>query len=278
MGNEIHFVADNITVLRQGRLVSTQRKDDTSIEQMAELMIGRRISKPKLDTGLASGLMPFNIPNTEINLKKSEIFGVIGIEGNGQNELIALLIKKFIEHNLTYGDITEDRIKLSVFNGLDLREHILLKHKNIFTQNGVINSDSLTSAAKKMVVDWDVRPQDIYKPLSDFSGGNQQKFVVARELLDQPDILLAAHPTRGVDLGAQEKIHGSLLNYAKNSKCVVLVSSDLDEALYLADRFIILNKKKIFGPFSKNQLSEQEIGLYMAGNSLNDSSEIAGEL
>jgi simple sugar transport system ATP-binding protein len=138
--------------------------------------------------------------------------------------------------------------------------------------------NSLESAAQKLVTDWDVRPPDINKPLSDFSGGNQQKFVVGRELLANPEILLAAHPTRGVDLGAQEKIHNSLLAYAKNNKSVILVSSDLDEALFLSDRFIILNKNKIFGPFKKNQLSEQEIGLLMAGDTQNTPEAIAGEL
>lgn len=263
--HEIQFVADYVSVLRQGQLVSSHLKTDITVEQMAELMIGRRVIKNKPQAANTDEQMNIKIPNTDIELKKCEIFGVIGIEGNGQNQLIEKLIKKFNENNMSYGDITEDRIKLSVFENLDLREHLLLKHKNKFISNGVINSKALTDAAKKLVIEWDVRPQDIYKPLSDFSGGNQQKFVVGRELLDEPQILLAAHPTRGVDLGAQEKIHNSLLSYAKNNKSVVLVSSDLDEALFLSDRFIILNKNKIFGPFKKDELNEQEIGLYMAG-------------
>ena len=88
---------------------------------------------------------------------------------------------------------------------------------------------------------------------------------MGRELWNNPDVLLAAHPSRGVDLGAQEKIHNTLLAYSQNHKTVILISSDLDEVLFLSDRFIILNKNKIYGPFIKDQLSEKEIGVYMAG-------------
>lgn len=91
--------------------------------------------------------------------------------------------------------------------------------------------------------------------------------MVGREMWNSPEVLLAAHPSRGVDLGAQEKIHTELLNYSEQEKTVILVSSDLDEILYLADRYIILSKGKIHGPFDKNQLVEKEIGLYMAGQS-----------
>jgi general nucleoside transport system ATP-binding protein len=143
---------------------------------------------------------------------------------------------------------------------------MLLKHKSRFTKKGLIDQKKLKDCTKELTQQWDVRPQDINKPLSEFSGGNQQKFAVGRELWAQPDVLLAAHPTRGVDLGAQDKIHSALLAYSENKKTVVLVSSDLDEVLFLSDRFIILNKNKIYGPFKKNELSPQQIGLYMAGN------------
>ena len=142
---------------------------------------------------------------------------------------------------------------------------MLLKYKNSFFKNGIIDSNSLKKATAELVSTWDVRPPDINKALSDFSGGNQQKFVVGRELWNNPDVLLAAHPSRGVDLGAQEKIHNTLLAYSQNHKTVILISSDLDEVLFLSDRFIILNKNKIYGPFIKDQLSEKEIGVYMAG-------------
>lgn len=264
--NEIKSVSDEISILRQGQLISTHACGELSLEQMAELMIGRRIIKNNTVIRPPIQDVLLQIPDTKINLKKFEIFGVAGIEGNGQSDLIATLLNEFKKNNLTYGDITEDRIKLSVFDEFNLSEHMLLKHKNYFIKQGLVDQATLDSATKQLVQQWDVRPPDVSKSLTDFSGGNQQKFVVGREAWGNPDVLLAAHPTRGVDLGAQEKIHNSLLEYSTRNKTVVLVSSDLDEVLFLSDRYIILNKNKIYGPFSKNELNEKEIGIYMAGH------------
>lgn len=265
--NEVSSVSDEISILRHGRLVSTHQRDELQIAELAELMIGRKIVKNNSVARTGPEKILFKIPNTDIVLKKSEIFGVAGIEGNGQSEFIAVLLNEFKKFRLAFGDITEDRIKLSLFEELNLFEHMLLKHKEKFTNFGVLNENSLATATLELVNRWDVRPPEIYKPLSEFSGGNQQKFMVGREMWNSPEVLLAAHPSRGVDLGAQEKIHTELLNYSEQEKTVILVSSDLDEILYLADRYIILSKGKIHGPFDKNQLVEKEIGLYMAGQS-----------
>lgn len=265
--NEVISVSDEISILRRGRLVSTHQRDKIKIAELAELMIGRKIVKNNSVARNGPEKILFKIPNTNITLKKSEIFGVAGIEGNGQSEFIAALLNEFKKHRLTFGDITEDRIKLSLFEELNLFEHMLLKHKENFTDFGLLNESTLQAATLDLVKQWDVRPPDIHKPLSEFSGGNQQKFMVGREMWNGPEVLLAAHPSRGVDLGAQEKIHMELLKFSEKEKTVVLVSSDLDEVLYLADRYIILNKGKIHGPFEKSQLHEKEIGLYMAGQS-----------
>ena len=263
--NEIKAVADNISILRRGRLIASRSNAEISIDEMAEFMIGRRIVKNNSVQRPETKVPMLALAGTSIELFKSEIFGIAGIEGNGQSQLIVSILKDFEKRNLKYGDITEDRIHLSVFEGLNLTEHLLLKYKGKFTQNGLINHTSLKSATEKLIEKWDVRPREVLKPLSEFSGGNQQKFVVGRELWSNPDVLLAAHPTRGVDLGAQEKIHNALLDFSEDGKTVVLVSSDLDEILFLSDRYIILNKGNIFGPFTKHQLTELEIGLYMAG-------------
>ena len=263
--NEIKNVSDYISVLRQGRMIASHAKQELSVDQMAELMIGRRVIK---NNSVVRAAIPKPLPEFKLSglrLNKSEIFGVAGIEGNGQSALIKNLLADFSEAGLSFGDITEDRIQLSIFEELDLNEHMLLKHKTSFIRNGLIDSKALSSATRELVEKWDVRPRQPTKKLMEFSGGNQQKFVVGREMWANPAILLAAHPTRGVDLGAQEKIHNALLDFSKNEKTVVLVSSDLDEILFLSDRYIILNKGKAFGPFKKDQLSELEMGLYMAG-------------
>ena len=264
--NEIKRVADAVSVLRQGRMISSRAGAELSPDEMAEMMIGRRVVKNNSVVRSSKKESQCRLEATGIELHKSEIFGVAGVEGNGQSQLIAELLQILKRKNLPYGDITEDRIHLSVFEGLNLKEHMLLKYKRQFTNNYLIDEKGLANATLSLVEEWDVRPRDVNKSLSEFSGGNQQKFVVGRELWSEPDVLLAAHPTRGVDLGAQEKIHNALLTYSQKNKTVVLVSSDLDEVLFLADRFIIMSKNKIHGPFKKDQLSETEIGLYMAGH------------
>lgn len=264
--NEIKNVADCVSVLRQGKLVTSQARSELSIDEMAELMIGRRIVKQNNVKRTFDNTNFIKLDGTSIDLHRSEIFGVAGIEGNGQSQLIANILSQLRTQKIPYGDITEDRIHLSIFDGLDLTEHMLLKYKSVFIKNGFIDKKSLLIETQKLMERWDVRPREPAKNLSEFSGGNQQKFVVGRELWSNPEVLLAAHPTRGVDLGAQDKIHNALLEYSENQKTVILVSSDLDEILFLSDRFIILNKNHIYGPFLKNQLTETEIGLYMAGH------------
>ncbi len=267
---EVKKVADRISVLRQGKLIETRDGAEVSIEEMAELMIGRRVVRESAQSIEAEAELLLNLARVNLKIHKGEILGVAGIEGNGQSELIQLLLKNFKKLGLHYGDITEDRLKLSVFGDADLIEHMLLKHKSIFIQNGLINKAKLKIETDQILKEWDVRPPEAHKPLSEFSGGNQQKFMVGRELYDKPQVLLAAHPTRGVDLGAQENIHKALMRYSREGHTVVLISSDLDEVLFLSDRFIVLNKHRAYGPFRKNELNEQRIGLLMASDNQAD--------
>jgi simple sugar transport system ATP-binding protein len=264
--NEIKEVSDRISILRHGRHIATREAAELSVEQMAELMIGRK-SVPHVhqSSGIKKPVL-MKLPHTDIDVYSSEVFGVAGIEGNGQDLLIQNLLTEFRSRGLRYGDMTEDRIKLSVFENLNLTEHMLLKHSRAFSRGPLIDRRSAHSETTALVKTWDVRPPDARKKLSELSGGNQQKFVVARELWGDPEVVLAAHPTRGVDLGAQEKIHSSLSDFAHKNKTVFLISSDLDEVLSLSDRFVIINKNKFHGPFTRQQLSEQQIGLYMAGD------------
>ena len=267
---EVKKVADRISVLRQGKLIETRDGAEVSIEEMAELMIGRRVVRESAQSIEAEAELLLNLARVNLKIHKGEILGVAGIEGNGQSELIQLLLKNFKKLGLHYGDITEDRLKLSVFGDADLIEHMLLKHKSIFIQNGLINKAKLKIETDQILKEWDVRPPEAHKPLSEFSGGNQQKFMVGRELYDKPQVLLAAHPTRGVDLGAQENIHKALMHYSREGHTVILISSDLDEVLFLSDRFVVLNKHQVYGPFRKNELNEQRIGLLMASDNQAD--------
>ncbi len=267
---EIKRVADQLSILRLGRHIGTYTNEILSIETMAELMIGRHIQRPPSLKNKDLQKNIFTLAHVNLQIRPGEILGVAGIEGNGQSDLIQLLRAEFTKVNLHFGDVTEDRLRLSVFPEFNLTEHMLLKYGNIFVKNGFIQKNNLNTETQSLLHKWDVRPAEINKPLVEFSGGNQQKFMVGRELYSQPQILLAAHPTRGVDIGAQESIHQALIEHSRKGHSVILISSDLDEVLYLSDRYIVLNNKKVYGTFERQQMSEQQIGLLMASDQQQD--------
>lgn len=263
--NEIKKVCDFVSILRNGSLIASQKSETLNTEQMAEMMIGRRPQTIGNQSTPSKKETQFKLNHPDLEIFKNEVFGVAGVEGNGQSQLIETILQQLQQKKISYGDITEDRLKLSVFDQFTLCDHVLIKFPDMFFKNGLLQSSKLTDVTKKIISQWDVKPGDANMALTQLSGGNQQKFIVGRELYNQPEVLIAAHPTRGVDLGAQEQIHSAFLNYTNSGRTVVLVSSDLDEILSLSDRFVILYKNKTFGPFFKNQLTEAEIGLFMAG-------------
>ncbi len=267
--NEIKKVADKVTIMRAGEIIATAPCQDFTIDQIAELMIGRKF-QDVFQSPLSSDeniklKKEILIQLKNLTLYKSEIFAVAGIEGNGQADLIEALLLEAQNQQLSVGDITEDRLRLSLFQKMNLIDHVILKNKKKLFFYGFLQNQQALQLTQNIIQEWDVRPGIPRQNLEELSGGNQQKFIVGREMQNNPDLLIAAHPTRGVDLGAQALIHQSLKKFSQRNKTVFLVSSDLDEILKICDRYIILYKKNIFGPFLKNQLSETEIGQYMAG-------------
>ncbi len=265
--NEIKKVADFVTILRAGRLVVSESMSKMSIDQMAENMIGRKTNRSFNFARSGKAKVALQLPGTATDIYCGEIFGVAGIEGNGQSELIRALIHHCRMNNVRFGDITEDRLPLSIFPGGTLVDHLVLRHPSLMGRMGLIDLPKAREETKALIGRWDVRPGLPDQVLNELSGGNQQKFMVGRELYHDPDLLIAAHPTRGVDLGALEMIHQAMIEFSKKEKTVILISSDLDEILQLAARFIILHQKKIYGPFDRNSLNEMQIGHYMTGHS-----------
>lgn len=265
--NEIKKVSDFVTVMRHGKIIVTKPNNHFSLDEIAESMIGRKVQKNSVSSNESLQKTEIvKLPGTQISINRSEIFGVAGIEGHGQSQLIQNLIESCRKQNISYGDITEDRLPLSVFPDTSLVDHLILRHPKLFSSKGIIQTNLSKEAAASLIKMWDVRPGDPEQFLSELSGGNQQKFVVGRELFHKPNLLIAAHPTRGVDLGAQEMIHKSFVQFAEKNNAVVLISSDLDEVLQLSHRFVILYHQQVFGPFERNSLSEIQIGKYMTGN------------
>lgn len=262
--NEIKKIADQVTILRHGKSILTKEVAQMSVADMAETMIGQKLGALVTNSQPKDGNKTlFKIESLGLVVEKNEILGVAGIEGHGQSQLIEKILFEARQQKIKFGDIAEDRIRYNLFSELNLVEHMTLRHPDELTRFGFIQKEKALQATHELIQKWDVRPHDPLIPVGNLSGGNQQKFVVGRELFHNPDFILAAHPTRGVDLGAQQMIHAALVERKEAGHSIVLVSSDLDEILNLSDVFVILNKKRIYGPFFKKQLTEIEIGQFM---------------
>jgi len=264
---EIKKVSDEVTILCRGQLVETAQNKDLTIEMMAEKMIGRKQKQldHKDESSKSNHLNKKMIKRLNLELHSSEILGVAGVEGNGQSDFIRNLLAEVESLGMTTADIAEDRYRFSIYPQQSLVQNFLIRHRKHFSRLGLLRQADVKSIVNQIILKWDVRPNHPEMLLGDFSGGNQQKYVIGRELWHNPEFILAAHPSRGVDIGAQEQIHQALIDEASRGKYVVLLSSDLDEVLKLSHRFVILFKGQIFGPFLKNQLSPTQISQIMNG-------------
>jgi ABC-type uncharacterized transport system ATPase subunit len=261
--HEINHVSDHVTILRKGQIVSELTKDQISISKMAELMIGRApVQTIKSNVSRETGI---HYQSLGFSLLKSEILGIYGIEGNGQAELIQDFIRETQKKKLKLADITEDRFRFGIFKKLNSMDHFLIKNKKEFYRFGFPLMKKAKEALNQVMQDWNVQPRDIHMPMERFSGGNQQKFVIGKELYDKPDIILAAHPTRGVDIGAQEIIYQKFFNELKRGTSILLVTADFDELIKISDRIAIIYKGKIHGPYKNGELTSAEISLIMNG-------------
>lgn len=302
---EIMDATDNVSVMRQGTMVAHRKTAETSKEELAELMVGRkvllRVQKAKavpreciarLDAVSlidSSGISRLNKVSFSINA--GEILGIAGVSGNGQSELLEVLSgiqpvshgsvflrdEKIISPTLRtnpqamrrYGvaHVAEDRHRMGMVMDFSAAENAILGYHSASTYNGVLFMDvgGVNSICAEYMKKYDVRPPITDLPACGFSGGNQQKIVLAREIEQDPDLLLVGQPTRGVDIGAIEFIHKQLVALRDAGKAVLLVSVELDEIMSLADRILILFEGKIVGEVSAAEANEKVLGLMMAG-------------
>jgi len=263
---EVKIIADSVTILRRGKFVRSDSVLNLSVDEMAELMIGEKPNDFIKIKKIFDEKKMYSFLDLPFYIHQGEIFGVAGIDGNGQSELIQKVIINLKNKQIKYADISEDRYAFCLFPGLTLLQHMLLSHVQFFSKWGFVQIQKAKLQTQKLLNQWDIRPPEVYMNIENLSGGNQQKFIVARELFKNPDFILAAYPTRGVDLLAQQKIHSAFVEQAtEKNKAILLISSDLDEILKLSDRYIILSQGQINGPYLQNELNESEIGLRMAG-------------
>ena len=297
---EVLQIADRITVLRDGKVVGTIDAADTTKEQVAEMMVGRPVLLRRVE-GKATPGQPLlqvkglyvtdggkeRVRDVDLLLRHSEIYGLAGVEGNGQVELVEALVglrrpdggsvyldnddltredvRSRREQGLAY--IPEDRHARGMVLQMSLWENSVLgqQERKPFSRRGILFPKAMKARAAELIERFRVKATSVLEPGYALSGGNQQKLVLAREFAGQPKLLIAAHPTRGLDIGATEFVWQQLVNARDAGLAVLLISSNLDEILALSDRIGVLFDGRLVKELPGHQATMSELGLYMTG-------------
>ncbi|MFC0271362.1 ABC transporter ATP-binding protein [Metabacillus herbersteinensis] len=299
---EIMEVCDRVTVIRKGVGIGTVNVSETDPNHLASLMVGREVTfktdkspgVPKKEVLEIKDLVVkdsrgFGVVNDlDLIVRAGEIVGVAGVDGNGQTELIESITglrksesgsiklngkeirnlspRKITETGVSH--IPQDRHKHGLVLDFPIGENIVLQtyYKAPFSKSGVLNFKEVYNKARALIKEFDVRTPSEYTLARSLSGGNQQKAIIGREIDRNPDLLIAAQPTRGLDVGAIEFIHKRLIEQRDNGKAVLLISFELDEIINVSDRIAVIYEGEIVAIVDPKQTTEQELGLLMAGS------------
>jgi simple sugar transport system ATP-binding protein len=300
--NEIMAVADRVTVLRKGKCIGTVETRDTDKQSLSNMMVGRpvqlEVSKEEAKPGevvlhvenftVPSGSHKRNAVNgVTFDVRAGEIVCIAGIDGNGQTEFIhgltgldkssggsVTLCGKDISHatirqrGANMSHIPEDRHKHGLVLDFTLEQNMVLQRfrEPQFQHLGFIDQGAVRAYSEDLIQQYDVRSgQGAITVARSMSGGNQQKAIIAREVDRDKPLIVAVQPTRGLDVGAIEHIHGQLVAERDRGKAVLLVSLELDEVMSLSDRILVMYEGEIVGELDPKTTTVQELGLYMAG-------------
>ncbi len=299
--DEVLELADEIIVMRRGRVVGSLPRAEADAAKLASLMVGREVllrversaAKPgelRLEVdGLRLARMgaAAELVGVDFQIRAGEIFGIAGVEGNGQRELAGIITgllqpgagairldgKALTENNprrareLGIRHVPEDRQRTGLIVEMSLAENLILGEEGSAwaSRLGVMRQGAIDEVAGERMADFDVRAGSAKQSAAELSGGNQQKLVLARELAGEPRLLVASQPTRGVDIGAIEYIHRSLIKLRDDGLAILLISSELTELLNLADRIGVMYKGRIVRTFDAAECTEDELGLWMTG-------------
>ena len=301
--NEIMAVADRCTVLRKGKCIGTVNIQDTTKEELSQMMVGRPVSFAVEKQQAAPGQVVLDVKgvtvpsrlhknnavkNVSLQVRQGEIVCLAGIEGNGQTEFVSALtgLEKFSAghislcgHEITaapirersklgMSHIPEDRHKYGLILDYTLEENLVLQRywQPEFQKHGFLRKGMIRQYAEKLIRQYDIRSgQGPVTIARSMSGGNQQKAIIAREVDKGPELLVAVQPTRGLDVGAIEYIHKQLIAQRDAGKAILLVSLELDEVMNVSDRILVMYEGEIVGEFDPKTTSVNELGLYMAG-------------
>ena len=303
--NEIMALTSEVSVMRQGEVVGHTKTTDTNKEKLAEMMVGRsvllRLNKAEAKLGdvvfkvenltVKDDLDVTRVKNVNFEIRSGEILGLAGVTGNGQTELLEALsgIRK-VESGAIYlndekisdkdnlldprelkekglAHVPEDRQRMGLVTDFKAYENLIFGYhdQEPYSKSSILRDGDILSFSKKVMEEYDVRPRSPQLITSNFSGGNQQKIILSRELNENPKILLVGQPTRGVDIGAIEFIHQRLIDMRDKGAAILLVSVELDEVLSLSDRILVMFDGNIVGERVNKDVTDRDLGLLMAG-------------
>lgn len=304
---EIKKSAETCTIIRKGKFIDRVNVADETEQSLAEKMVGRQIKLFVDKQEMTPGETIFEIKdlsvrcergietvkNLSMKIRGGEIYGLAGIEGNGQTELLQCILgrrhadtgkimmhgkeiqntstRNVLDNKISF--IHADRHKYGCILDMSVADNAIMEkyREKPFNINGFLNHEERDKFTKQIIETYDVRPTNCrHQKIRNLSGGNQQKLVIGREIANNPDLLIAVQPTRGLDVGAIEYVHKTLVNLRDQGKAVLLISLELDEILDLSDKIAVIYDGEIVGEFDQKEATEKKVGLLMAGGKEND--------
>ncbi|MFD0962084.1 ABC transporter ATP-binding protein [Paenibacillus chungangensis] len=300
---EVMAIAHTVTVIRRGRLVRTVRTADTDERQLAELMVGREVQMEARDKNNRTfGEVVLEVQGLRLKgeqgrdvldgiglqVRAGEVLGIAGVDGNGQSELVFAIagMRKISEGSVKLdgkdvtnatprtishaglGHIPEDRHKHGLVLDFTLSENMILNTYYLpqYGRSGFIDEKAMNKLAESLVREFDVRTSGIDVPARALSGGNQQKAIIAREMVKDPGLIIAVQPTRGLDIGAIQYVHSRLLQAKEEGKAILLISFELDELYALSDTIVVMYEGRLVGEVDATHRDDEKLGLLMSGH------------
>lgn len=300
---EIMEVSDEVIVIKKGKVVGSVHTADTNPKQLANMMVGRDVvlDVEKTDKDFTDAKVAYKVENLKtendmgktvvdnvsFKIREGEILGVAGVEGNGQSELVKLLTglmcstggkTSLYDKNITnkwpdelrqkgLAFVPEDRYAQGLCRDMSLADNIIAgyQYEKKYCNCGILNKKTIDKTRDDLIDAYDIRIAEKTGNVSQLSGGNAQKIIIAREFDSDPKVLIASQPTRGVDVGSIEFIYKKILELRDKGKAILLVSSELSEIMSLSDRIIVMYKGKIVGEVDGKTATKEQLGLLMAG-------------
>ncbi len=299
---EIKMAADYCTIIRQGKMIDRVKVDEVNEHQLADMMVGRNVEFTADKKAMEPGEVVLDVKDLHakdyrgveivkglnLSVRRGEIVGIAGVDGNGQTEMVEVLtgLRKATGGSITMlgkdaynktprelfdmgiSSIPADRQKHGLILEFSVANNLVLQNigNEPFSSHGKLNPDAIDKHARELVDEYDIRPKGCEdEPSGDLSGGNQQKVIIAREVTNDKDLLIAVNPTRGLDVGAIEYVHKYLVDQRNKNRAVLLVSFELDEIMGLSDVIDVIFEGKIVGSMAGLGANEKTLGLMMAG-------------